>query len=47
VPKGWARGQLDYTTKELSTTYTKINNAIEYNKELLYTLYNYKLKNTN
>jgi hypothetical protein len=37
VPKGWARGQLDYTTKELSTIIQEINNAIGYNKELLYT----------
>jgi hypothetical protein len=25
---GWARGQLDYTTKELSTIIQEINNAI-------------------
>jgi hypothetical protein len=35
VPKGWARGQLDYTTKELNTIIQEINNAIGYNKRLL------------
>ena len=47
MPKDWARGQLDYTTKELSTIIQEINNAIGYNKKLLYTWDNYKLKHIN
>jgi hypothetical protein len=46
VPKGWARGQLDYTTRELNTIIQEINDAIGYDKKLLYTCDNYKLKHT-
>ena len=47
MPKDWARGQLDYTTKELSAIIQEMSDVIGYNKKLLYTWDNYKMKHTN